>query len=145
MTRRTDNVALKKAKERLGKRGETPRTVDAARIAGEAYARQKAVLAPWEKGAILKQRDIMSAYEAVSVKLSASTAADDRELARQLTAFVASMPGPLSHRLAHAQAFITQRDRDDAERKGREPQTGSSARLRDAAKASRERKPSRDR
>jgi hypothetical protein len=113
VTRRTDNVALKKAKERLGKRGETPRTVEAARAAGEAYARQQAVLAPWEKGAILKQRDIKAAYAAVSVKLAASAASDDRALAKQVTAFVAAMPGPLSHRLAQAQAFMTSRERND--------------------------------
>ena len=112
VTRRTDNVALKKAKERLGKRGETPRTVEAAKIAGEAYARQKAVLAPWERGAILKQRDIKSAYEAVSVKLSASSASDDRALAKQVDAFIAAMPGPLSHRLIQAQAFMSDRQRD---------------------------------
>lgn len=115
VTRRTDNVPLKKAKERLEARGETPRSVLAAKRAGEAYARKEAELAPWERGAILKQRDIKTVYAAVSAKLATSASADDRALGEQVSTFVATMPGPLSHRLAYAQAFMEQRHRGDAE------------------------------
>lgn len=110
VTRRTDNIPLTKTKERLAKLGQTSRTVEAARRAGEAYARKQAVLAPWERGAILKQRDVKAGYFAVATKLSASASAADRELGQQVEAFVSAMPGPLSRRLSHAQAFMGERE-----------------------------------
>lgn len=110
VTRRTDNIPLKKTKERLERQGETPRTVEAAKRAGEAYARQQAVLAPWERGAVLKQRDIKAGYTAVAIKLAKSTLAEDRVLGKKVTAFVEAMPGPLSHRLSHARAFMAERE-----------------------------------
>ena len=113
VTRRTDNIPLKKVKERLEQRGETPRTVMAARRAGEAYARKQAELAPWERGALLKQRDIKAAYAVVSAKLAESVSDEDRALGEQVSHFLATMPGPLSRRLSHAASFMAARDRID--------------------------------
>ena len=146
VTRRTDNIPLKKAKERLEQLGETPRTVMAAKRAGEAYARKQAELAPWERGAILKQRDIKAAYAEVSAKLVTSRSADDRSLGEQIVTFVATMPGPLSHRLAHAEAFMAQRGREGAKQKpDREMAPDASPRPRDQTKRTADRTPDRDR
>ncbi|RYD70717.1 MAG: hypothetical protein EOP84_26205, partial [Verrucomicrobiaceae bacterium] len=109
ITRRTDNIPLRKVKDRLAAKGLVADTVILARQAGIAFARRKEGLSPWEKGAVLKQRSIRAGYVAIVRRLARSPENEDRELAGRLDRFVREMPAPLSHRLTHAVRDIDER------------------------------------
>lgn len=116
VTRRTDNVPLRKLKERYAVAGGLVDADERARRAGASFV-ESGELAPWERAAVVKQQQVKAAYGRVATILEGLPGAEDRALGRALRDFVDGMPAPLSRRLELAidQARVVKRsDGDEA-------------------------------
>jgi hypothetical protein len=104
VTRKAERQPVRKVRERAeAGRGAVPRVRRAAyqEAARAAFEGEMAPM-PWETQSLDRQRRTRALYLAQARVLAMSSAPRDRELARQVEAFVTTMPAPDSQRLALA-------------------------------------------
>jgi type IV secretory pathway VirD2 relaxase len=122
VTRKAERTVLRKLRERA-EAGRTP-VGRIQRAAYQAAARAafggETELTPWERELLARQRSVRALYLAQARFLQVSVNAADRELGREVEAFVRDMPAPDTQRLALARALLEanerlRRERDDNE------------------------------
>lgn len=106
IVRRSDNVPLRKLKERYGRTGGLVLTEESARRAGVVFAEGQSDLTPWERAGVSRQEQVKAAYARVARQLEALPDPADRKLGAALGRFVDAMPPPLSRRMLHAIAYL---------------------------------------
>lgn len=114
VVRRTDNVPLRKLKERYARIGGLIETEEAARRSAAIFAKT-GELAPWERAAVVKQQQVKTAYGRVIAALEEMPGAEDRALAGALRAYVEAMPAPLSRRLEYSVDYARDMKREEGE------------------------------
>ncbi|WP_340318229.1 relaxase/mobilization nuclease domain-containing protein [Rhizorhabdus argentea] len=108
IVRRSDNVPLRKLKERYGRTGGLVDADERARCAGVVFAEGQSDLTPWEQAGVSRQAQVKVAYGRVARQLETLSDPADRQLGAALRRFVDAMPPPLSRRMLHAIAYLEQ-------------------------------------
>ena len=103
---------MRKARERFERTGQNePWVLREARCEAEALARGGAKPQPWDELMRRRQAEVRATYQAAAKVLAASNDPRDRALARDVQAFVKSMPAPVSRKVAMARQIVVDRQR----------------------------------
>ena len=99
VTKKAERTPIRKMRERYERgQGPAPRVLDAAYREAARLARGGSMARPWEARILARQASIRSAYAAIAQALSRSTDPNDRTLAKDVSAFVKTMPEPATRR-----------------------------------------------
>ena len=112
ITQKPERTAIRKARERFERTGQNePRVLREARREAEALARGGAKPQPWDEQMRRRQAQVRATYQAAAKVLAASADPRDQALAKDVQAFVKSMPPPVSRKVALARQMVVERQR----------------------------------
>lgn len=112
ITQKPERTAVRKARERFERTGQNePRVLREARREAEALARGGAKPQPWDEQMRRRQSEVRATYQAAAKVLAASGDPRDQALAKDVQAFVKSMPPPVSRKVALARQMAVERQR----------------------------------
>jgi len=112
ITQKPERTAVRKARERFERTGQNePRVLREARREAEALARGGASAQPWDEQMRRRQAQVRATYQAAAKVLAASGDPRDQALAKDVQAFVKSMPPPVSRKVALARQIVVERQR----------------------------------
>lgn len=112
ITHKPERTAVRKARERFERTGQNePRVLREARREAEALARGGTKPQPWDEQMRRRQAQVRATYQAAAKVLAASGDPRDQALAKDVQAFVKSMPPPVSRKVALARQIVVERQR----------------------------------
>jgi len=112
ITHKPERTAVRKARERFERTGQNePRVLREARREAEALARGGTKPQPWDEEMRQRQAQVRATYQAAAKMLAASGDPRDQALAKDVQAFVKSMPPPVSRKVAMARQIVVERQR----------------------------------
>jgi hypothetical protein len=112
ISQKPERTAVRKARERFERTGQNePRVLREARREAEALARGGASAQPWDEQMRRRQAQVRATYQAAAKVLAASGDPHDQALAKDVQAFVKSMPPPVSRKVALARQIVVERQR----------------------------------
>ena len=112
ISQKPERTAVRKARERFERTGQNePRVLREARREAEALARGGASAQPWDEQMRRRQAQVRATYQAAAKVLAASGDPRDQALAKDVQAFVKSMPPPVSRKVALARQIVVERQR----------------------------------
>jgi len=99
VTKKAERTPIRKMRERYERgQGPAPRVLDAAYHEAARLARGGSMERPWETRIVERQTAVRRAYAAAAQVLARSTDPSDRALAKEVGAFVKTMPEPATRR-----------------------------------------------
>jgi type IV secretory pathway VirD2 relaxase len=108
VVRKPERIPVRKLRERHDAgQGPAPRVIRSAYEEASKIAAGRRVERPWERPILDRQRAIRAGYVAAAEALARSPDPQDRDLARQVQAFVAGMPPPATRRNELVKAIRT--------------------------------------
>ncbi|MDZ4320511.1 MAG: hypothetical protein U1A07_16990 [Phenylobacterium sp.] len=112
ISQKPERTAVRKARKRFERTGQNePRVLREARREAEALARGGASAQPWDEQMRRRQAQVRATYQAAAKVLAASGDPHDQALAKDVQAFVKSMPPPVSRKVALARQIVVERQR----------------------------------
>ena len=123
ITQKPERTPVRKARERFERTGRNePRVLREARREAQALAQGGLKAQAWDEQMLRRQSEIRATYREAAKVLAASGIAEDRALARQVDAFVKSMPPPVSRRVAMARGVVMENQQQAKKRPDTQPE-----------------------